>query len=315
VFTFFAPGIESAPPGALPRLPALERLLGRGKRRDLPGSPWAFLAQLAGGDLAQWPVGPVSALGELAAPPRRCLRVEPLGADAEQQGAFRLPAATLAIEAAEAEALAAAFGEAFQAEGVQLVVATPERWYLAWAQGHPAADGWQGFGGPAQSLDAAMRPAPPEAALRLLLSETEMLFHAHPVNVARRDRDAASIAGLHPWGGGSLRSGPEPQPWIAGNREEPFLAGLRRLGVVGGAPGRPHFTGAEGGVAWPAAIETLGVRTLSGLETAWAVPLLAALQRGRLPGVRIVTGRAIHETRRRDALRFWRRGRPLAESC
>jgi hypothetical protein len=315
VFTLFAPGIESAPPGALPRLPALERLLGRGTRTELPQSPWAFLAQLAGGDLARWPVGPVSALGEIAAPPRRCLRVEPLGADTEQPGAFRLPAATLDIMAAEAEALVAAFGEAFHAEGMRLVIATPERWYLAWAEGHPAADGWQGFEGPAQSHDAAMQPAPPEAALRLLLSETEMLFHAHPVNVARRERGAAGIASLHAWGGGSLAGAAGPQPPGAGSREEPFLAGLRRLGVVGGAAGRPHFSGAGGDVAWPTAIETLGVRSLSGLEAAWGVPLLGALQRGRLSGVRIVTGRAIHETRRRDAFRFWRRARPLAESC
>ncbi len=63
MFTLFVPGIESAPVGALPRLPSLERLLGRGRARPLSGSPWALLAELAGGDLRRWPVGPVGALG------------------------------------------------------------------------------------------------------------------------------------------------------------------------------------------------------------------------------------------------------------
>ena len=316
MFTLFLPGIESAATDALPRMPALERLLARGRARPLEVSPWAFLAELAGGDQGRWPVGPVSAAGELAAPPHACLRVEPLGT-LEEQAAFRLPAARLAITRDEALSLAAAFLEAFGGDGLRLEIATPERWYLAWADGHAAAEAWRGFPAPALSMPDDERPAPPEAPLRRLSSEVELLFHAHPVNVARHARGAPLIAGLHPWGGGALAATETTELPAATAGEEPYLAGLRRLGAIPGAAGaRAHDAAVEAdGIAWPLAIETLELRQLARIEQDWAVPLLALLRRGRLDAVRIVTGRAIHVTRRTDALRIWRRPRPLAELC
>lgn len=316
MFTLFIPGIESAAAEALPRMPALERLLARGRARPLEASPWAFLAGLAGGEQARWPVGPVSAAGELAAPPRACLRVEPLGT-LENQAAFRLPAARLAIARDEALSLAAAFLEAFGGDGLRLEIATPERWYLAWADGHAEAEAWRGFPAPALATPDDGRPAPPEAPLRRLSSEVELLFHAHPVNAARHARGAPLIASLHPWGGGALAAtGLEERP-AATVGEEPYLAGLRRLGVVPGvAAARAGDAVAEAdGIAWPLATEMLELRQLARIEQDWAAPLLALLRRGRLDGVRIVTGRAIHDTRRTDALRIWRRPRPLAELC
>jgi hypothetical protein len=311
VFSLFLPGVESQATHALPRLPALERLLARGRARPLEHSPWAFLAQLAGGDLARWPVAPVSALAELEALPGSCLRVEPLGAAAEQQLLFRLPASGLGIQPDEAHALAAAFLETFREDGLRLEIAAPERWYLAWELGHAHAPDWRGFSAPAQFLDADERPAPPEAHLRRLLSEVELLFHAHPVNTRRRERSAPIIAGLHAWGGGRLAGDAARRLAAPQAGAEPYLEGLRSLGVIAGAPSEMD----EDGVAWPSAIETIGVAELTRIEQDWAVPLLRRLRRGRLGGVRIVTGRAVHETRRTDALRFWRRPRPVAELC
>lgn len=311
MFSLFLPGIESQAMHALPRLPALERLLARGQARSLGQSPWAYLAQLAGGDLARWPVAPVSALAELEAPPRSCLRVEPLGADGDRQAAFRLPAAGLVIQPDEAHALAAAFLETFREDGLHLEIAAPERWYLAWEHGHAPAREWRGFSGPAKFLDADERPAPPELPLRRLLSEVEMLFHDHPVNRLRRERGAPILAGLHPWGGGRLASDAAWRPAAPGAGAEPYLEGLRSLGEITDPPGKL----ADGGFAWPSAIETIDVEALTQVEQDWAVPLLRRLRRGRLGGVRIVTGRAVHETRRNDALRFWRRPRPVEELC
>lgn len=317
MFTLFVPGLESAPAGALPRLPALERLLARGRSRPLASPPWALLAGLAGGDLRRWPVAPVSALGDRIGAPRACLRVEPLGARDEQGAAFRLPAAHLGIARDEATALAEAFHEAFGEDGWRLEIATPERWYLVADNDHASAAGWSGFDGPAHALDDDQRPAPREPGLRLLLSEVEMLFYAHPVNAARRRRGAALIAGLHPWGGGRLAG---DEAVLAGGPaapEEPFLAGLWRLGALPAAAGEPAPPGLiePQGIAWPIAIETLDAAGLTGIERDWAAPLLAGLQRGRLAGVRVVTGRRVHETGRGAALRFWRRPRPVAELC
>ena len=317
MFTLFVPGIEFLPEAASARLPALERLLARGRARPLPDSPWAALARLAGGELQRWPVGPVSAFGELDAPPPVCLRAEPLGAELERHGLFRLRAATLAITRAEAEALAEAFRQTFGGEGRRLEIACPERWYLIPADSPGDTGDWQGFERPAGMLAADERPAPPEAGLRLLLSELEMLFHAHPVNAARRERGVADIAGLHPWGGGRLD---RPAGLLSRDPavvEEPFLAGLRRLGAVRGR-GHARFDPAKqgaGDVAWPLATETHGAADMESIEDAWAAPLLSALRRGRVDGVRVVTGRTVHETRRFDAFRFWQRARPLAELC
>jgi hypothetical protein len=312
VFTLFLPGIETASADALPRLAALERLLARGRARRLDTSPWHYLAELAGGDPGRWPVGPVSALGELGTPPRACLRVEPLGAQPDQQAVCWLPAAGLDISPAEADALAAAFDETFAADGLRLEVAVPERWYLAW-EDEEALD-WRGFPGPAQSVAEGSRPAPPEASLRRLLSEVELLFFAHPVNTARRESGAPLIAGLHAWGGGAIHEACA-RPVAKGVVEEPYLAGLRRLGAIPGeavACARA-VPAANGEIAWPLILETLQVGKMATLDEDWAAPLHRMLLRGRIEGVRIVTGRGVHWTGRADALRIWRRPRPVGD--
>lgn len=316
MFTLMLPGLESVGTAGLPRLPALERLLSRGRARALDVSPWAFLADRAGGSLARWPVGPVSALGELDDPPHACLRVEPLGADAERQGLFRLPAAGLEIGMDEARALARSFDESYARDGLWLEIAVPERWYLCWDETEGGVRDWRGCAGPAQAVARDDRPAPPEAVLRRLMSEVEMLFHAHPVNAARRERGVPIIAGLHPWGGGRLADALPGAP-AAVMPGEPYLAGLRRVGALAGAAPR-HTDDASlraDGIAWPLAVECLEDARLAAEAEAWAAPLAGQLRRGRLAGIRIVTARSVHETRRLDVLRFWRRPRPARELC
>ena len=339
MFTLLVPGIESGWPPAAPRLPALERLLARGRSSPLDDDPWSALARLGGAEPGQWPIGPVSATAELPANSHACLRVEPLGARAEEQGMLRLPAGALGITMDEARALAAAFGELFAADGLRLEAVTPERWYLLIDPPRWSSLQWRGFEGPARSLAEQARPAPPEPALRLLLSEVEMLFHAHSVNEARRAQGAATIAGLHPWGGGLVTGGdteaeleadtdarsssPAPSSVArdaslssAPSPGEPYLAGLGRLGISGAAQ-EPRYTyeTAPGGFAWPVAAESIGTGPWEAVEADWAAPLLAALLRGGVSGIRLVTGRAIHETSRFAALRFWRRPRPVHQLC
>lgn len=314
MFNLFLPGLEAGPGENVPRLPALETIVGRARKSPLPATPWALLAELAGARTQDWPVGPVSAQGDLAAPPSCCLRVEPLGMDAEQQGAFRLPARVLDITQPEAEALAASFGEAFGADGLQLEIARPQRWYLVQRDLSADAEPWRGFDVPAGILPARARPAPPEAELRRLLSEVEMLFYAHPVNQARRALGMPLIAGIHPWGGGRLQRSVAPGPHAPLAAGEPYLAGLCRLGAMPAGQGEtgPH---AAGGVAWPVADEDMSMERLPDAERDWASPLLRSLRRGRLPALVLITGRARHELRRTDLLKFWRRPRPLEQEC
>ncbi len=335
MFTLLVPGIESGWPAHAPRLPALERLLARGRRHPLEHDSWCALARFAGVEPGQWPVAPVSAMAELPVDGHACLRVEPLGARVEEHGMLRLPAAALGITMDEARALAAACGELFAADGLRLAAVTPERWYLLIDAARWGSLQWRGFGVPARSLAEQARPAPPEPALRLLLSEVEMLFHAHPVNEARRAQGAATIAGLHPWGGGLVGGGdaeadndarsssptrpsaaPDASLWSAPSPGEPYLAGLGRLGIIGGVQG-PRYApeAAPAGFAWPVAAESVGTAPWEAVEADWTAPLLDALLRGGVSGIRVVTGNAIHETSRFAALRFWRRPRPVHQLC
>ena len=306
--TLFLPGLETLAHHDAPRLPALERLLARARPRP-GGCCWAVLATQAGGDLGRWPVGPVSALADLGAAPSACLRVEPLGMDAEQRGAFRLRAPELGLAADEAQALAAAFNAAFAADGVRLQVATPGRWYL-WQEG--AGEPWRGFDAPPLLLDPAQRPAPPEPALRKLLSEAEMLFFAHPVNALRRERGLPLVAGLHPWGGGRLEHAPRagleaPAVSPAG---EPYLAGLRALGLLS-----PRAQARHEAPAWPLAPEAFHPAALERIDRDVIAPMLARLR--RRPGMQLslVTGHATHAIGPADLLKFWRRPRHWALAC
>ena len=307
MFSLYLPGLESCAPEAGPGLPALESLVTRSRRRPASCSPWAQLAETFGGSLQRWPIGPVSALADLQRPLRAALRVEPLGMMESEQGAFRLPAHTLAITREEAAALAAAFNSALGSDGLQLLVAQPQRWYLELDAASFQPE-WAGFAVPAGM--AAAEVLAPGRALRRLLSEAEMLFHAHPVNTARRDSGRPQVIGLHAWGGGALHP-PAPVDSTSAAcdaNEEPYLAGLRRLGVVPPTANQPT---AAGGVAWPVAAESFHRGCLSDCEHAWGRPLLEGLRWGRLSRVTIVTAQAVYETRRLDALKFWRRPQPL----
>lgn len=305
--TLYLPGLETLAHHDAPRLPALERLLARAQAR--PGRCcWALLARQAGGDLKRWPVGPVSALADLGAAPSACLRVEPLGMDAEQRGAFRLRAPALGLDPEEARALVAGFNAAFAADGVRLQVATPSRWYL-W-QEDPVAP-WRGFAAPPLLLDPAQRPAPPEPALRKLLSEAEMLFFAHPVNVARSEQGLPLVAGLHPWGGGrlDLAAGAGGGGSGTSGTGEPYLEGLRRLGLL------PQRTGArDEAPAWPLAPEVFQADALERIDREVIEPMLARLR--RRPGqLHLATGHATHVLGAADLLKFWRRPRHWALAC
>jgi hypothetical protein len=327
--TLFVSDMETVAPALSTRQPALERLLARAAVRRLEQPAWAWLAALAGGAAGVLPVAPVSALGDGRNDPGSWLRVEPLGADAEGQGGFRLRAAGLGIAAGEALALAEAFNETFEGDGLRLEVAAPERWYLVVDAAAPGRRDWRGFDRPAGHLRPGERPAPPEPGLRRLLSEVELLFHPHPVNEARRARGRAVIAGLHPWGGGEMPSF-DSLPKAAGGgvsramvlatpaTEEPYLAGLRHLGALPACPAPASratwpASAAADNIAWPVSIESMDAGALDRIEADWAVPLLAQLRRGRLKALRIITSRRVFTLRPVDAWRTWRRPRPLAE--
>jgi hypothetical protein len=165
-------------------------------------------------------------------------------------------------------------------------------------------------------------PSGPDGGwLRRLMTETQMLLHAHPVNAARAARGELTLNALWFWGMGG-----EPLPSPA--RTLPALGSadpfLRSYGPAHGAPGEtaPARLADWLGRARPApAVVTLELAALAAspaealelAEERWFVPLERALAARRLAAVELhLGGRGVSCTPL-DRWRFWRRA-PWPES-
>lgn len=223
------------------------------------------------------------------------------------------PAPVLTAE--EAGALAAALGTLWAADGLAVEVAAPDRWYLF---GAGAAAMAAGISPVSECLDVrfdqALLSSQDSRRLRRLLTEAQMLFHAHPVNAQREGAGQGRVDGLWLSGGGHC---PPPTPCRAQLlATAPQARGLMRL--AGRPPLPPPADFAALSAAWPAGESDCWV-ALSGqaddrfadLERAWLRPAWQALARGRLAGLswRDETGRG-GRLSRADRLRLWARWRP-----
>ncbi len=300
------------------RLPVLERWLVRGRLEAGPRLPDDWL----GGDAGAPTLAGLSYLADLgeSAPPG-ILCAEPVHLRADRDRLLLFGPEALAIEPEEADALVAAFNRHFESEGLRLEAARPARWYLhhreARAPGLP----------PLRAVLGREPPLATDAGWRALLNEIQMLFFAHPVNEARLAAGRPVISGLWPWGGEGLR----PAAPVAGLdglwSDEPLWIGwARHAGIERHdlpADAREWLARSGGGrqLAWLGQAEPAWaygrfedwLEVLEMLEWDWFTPLQAALMRGRLRRLRLLDGRGRElELRRRDALRLWRRPRPLA---
>jgi len=166
-------------------------------------------------------------------------------------------------------------------------------------------------------------------------TETQMLFHAHPVNAVREDTGRPTLGGLWVWGGGSLPRVPEgPDLVIA---EHPLALGLARAAAVrvekvekesdpffshsllssavlamekGSKKGSDPFIVVFWDALWWPALEGDGASWQEGvriLETG-ALWLISALETGLIHSLTIDDGSSVRFQLTGGALRrFWRR--------
>ena len=318
-----AEALEGPAAASLPRLPGLEGLLRLAAVHANPAGWRAALAQALG--LAQVGAMPPAHLAAAALHMPRDANpwlATPVHCTAALDHLRLHPAGLLTLEAAEAAALAAEFGQLFGDSGMQLL---PLFGGFV-LQGLPA---WQvSAPEPARFLGANLSRAPatgPDAAvLRRLSGECEMWLHEHPLNLRRRQRGQLAVNGLWIWGGGqgslpmpSDHTGTATRVWA----NDAVSAGLCALAGAEAWPVPEGFGAwqqeqallsgvAPSVVVLPSVPRGAGDQPLQRLEQDWFAPALQALQSGQLQSLQLSLAGRSWRLSRWHRWRFWPATRP-----
>lgn len=198
-------------------------LLGKAEASSLPeeaSAGWSsLLAQLWRRRLAGWP-GAAFALSAEDDPlasrawdePERWWRADPVHLLAGIDH-VRLAAAgpSLALGAAQAEALAGPLRGHLQEVGLALHAVSPTRWYLRADRPWQATSVATAFAA-GRDLRQLLAAGPDATALLGLQTECQMLLAQAPANAARAERGLPAVNSLWMWGGG-VAADPTPPPW------------------------------------------------------------------------------------------------------
>lgn len=221
-----------------PTAPALEWLLTRADRHKTQPTMDTLLFELFEAPIpaeADLPIAAVTQLADGYNPGNDWwLRADPVHLRPDLRGVFLADARTLAIEPVEAAALAAAFDQTFASDGLQLRVPCPERWYLRL----PADPGIRTHAlssAIGRDINPLLPHGPNARRWHALLTEVQMLFHNHPVNQAREQRNQPMINSVWFWGSGPLPSGAR-SPTIGLYAHDPLLRGLAWLAEAAISP-------------------------------------------------------------------------------
>lgn len=280
-------------------MPSLALLAARGRQRAIPReSADAWLCRAFG--VPAQATAPIALLGESGTPGDSIwLHADPVHLLMQRHGLILLDSPHFQLTGEETGALLADLNRHFAADGFCFEAPAPNRWYLRSPSPAPATR---------PLCEVAGRLTPPSpflegtpGAWHRLLSEIQMLLHAHPVNEAREARGALPINGLWLWGGGTLPGG-AASPFDQVYAELPLARGCARL--CGLEPSTlpenaSHLSGQT----------PLLLPENATLESTWLPPLLAALQSGQIKQLHLhLPQRGLHiEARRHDLWKFWRK--------
>ncbi len=302
------------------RLPALERLLARGRpMRGEPQSLEAWLPAEFGLEPARLAAGALTVLAGDDAPGNSLwARADPVHLRLLRDRMVVLPSAAFSLGADEARALCESLNAHFEGR-LAFQVHSPERWVVRLAEPLELP--------PMPALAFAGQDVAPGMPADALLNEIQMALHEHPVNEAREARGEPAVNSLWLWGAGTAPRAAKAR-WRTVTADDPLLAGLARAAQSQARPPEPtaqawlQHAPEEGrhlvvlqelraplALADPAAAR--GV--LAGLERAWFAPLLEALgSRVGMVTIHVPDAGLSVETIRGDLRRFWRRPKPLA---
>lgn len=132
------------------------------------------------------------------------LSVDPVQMVPDRDTLVLIPNHTLHITEDESKALLASFNAHFAEDKVELIWASPTRWYLSIVQ---AVDiktvGLEKVA--YQSVNEHYPTGNAAQYWRQLINETQMLFYTHPCNEARREKGWPEINSVWVWGEGKIK--------------------------------------------------------------------------------------------------------------
>ena len=215
-------------------LPALEKLLGRGRNEILDPVPLENLLCVSFGVpcATDAPIAPISAAFDgLAA---GCwLRADPVNLNLQRD---QLLLAAVQVGSEEAAALCASLNEHFAGQDMEFFAPHPQRWYVR-LDALPrisTAPLSQVVGGDVRRVLPTGEDA---ARWHQLFNEIQMLLHAHPLNEAREARGEPIINSVWFWGGGcdtllmqqlAIRLGEQTTPAKSLVMAKPAVCGISR---------------------------------------------------------------------------------------
>jgi len=326
------PFSASIQPLAVPRLPSLEKLLRRGRRRPYSGHTLTEVAirlfRGASGD-EHPPVAAFLRVSDGLTDQELdwvCAAPVLLRADQDRVLLSDLPGRELSLD--QASRLGRRLTEHFSERGWVFQVTAPDRWYLGrrGAQGLEAAPLEAVIG---RNIDSFLPGGGKGAYWRAMLNEIQMVLHSWGnLPFAESLGDGVEVNGLWLWGGGELPEAPECPKFVHVASDNPLVRGLAhwggcRVGEGADMLGVLVAAASEGpvlGVVDAPARSVLDVdpirwgEVLEAHEESLWRPLEGALRSGRLASVNLFPceGTTI-EVRRRDLYRVWKRGRNLAD--
>ena len=307
------------------RLPALEKLLGRGRSEILEPVPLEnLLCEMFGMSCqADAPIAPVSAAFDgLGA---GCwLRADPVHLRLQRDQMLLLP--NMEISADEAGQMCASLNIHFAGQGMEFFAPHPQRWYvrLGTLPGIHTRPLSQVIGG---DVRGALPTGEEAARWHQVFNEIQMLLFAHPLNESRDARGALPINSVWLWGGGSV-TGLLQKSYDKVSSDEVLVEMFAAAAGVPFAAWSEQWRDAENNgkqlLVWTGLRSALqsgdlaAWRTaLQDFESSYARPLWQALRSGKIARLQIdiLGGDSIRRVllTRGDTRTFWRRARRLAE--
>jgi hypothetical protein len=310
-------------------LPALGKLLAHATVADqethdnpylrtLPHERW--LARLAGLDEEAIPTAPFMRLADHGGKKADGLGwacLQPVHIHAARDHLVLFNPHALAVTPDESAALLASVAPLLAEQDIVLDAPRPDRWYLPATVFGPldAAPPQRAVG---RNIDVWMQSGERARAWRRLQNEMQMMWHDHPVNVAREADGRIAINSVWLHGTGQLQAVPKfaDRMWADGA----FPRGLALHAGIALDPLPAWHPSVDGRVlaideraadAYLNADWALWLDAMRALEAAWFVPALAAMQAGTLDRLNLVLASDSHHitfsVARGDLRKFWRR--------
>jgi hypothetical protein len=305
------------------RLPALEKLLGRGRSENLRAAPLEnHLCGLFGITCAaEAPIAPVSAAFDgLEA---GCwLRADPVHLRLQRD---QMLLSGVMPGADEAEQFCMSLNEYFNGQGMEFFAPHPQRWYVRLDE-LPRISTTPISGVLGGNVRGALPTGEDAARWHQLFNEIQMVLFAHPLNQAREAGNEPMINSVWFWGGGDTV--PLMKQMFDSVSSDEVL--VEMFAAVAGIPFEAWKIKWDSDRKGKQLLVWTGLRSalqrgdlaawrdaLQEFETGYAQPILQALRNGKLTQLELDIpgdeGTRRVSLQRGDAWAFWRHTRRLAE--